>query len=118
MTDPNLSNSYYNYPLLIKQLLFSPLAWNPQQEIVGGLNKKYNYKGFLNRINSLANALKSIGVTKGNTIGVMDWDCHRYLECFFAIPMMGAILHTINIRLSEQQILYTINHAEDDIIQN
>ena len=116
MIDPNLSNSYYNYPLLIKQLLFSPLAWNPQQEIVSGLNKKYNYIGFLNRINSLANALKSIGVTKGNTIGVMDWDCHRYLECFFAIPMMGAVLHTINIRLSEQQILYTINHAEDDIL--
>ena len=116
MVDPNLSNSYYNYPLLIKQLLFSPLAWNPQQEIVSGLNKKYNYKGFLNRINSLANALKSIGVKKGNTIGVMDWDCHRYLECFFAIPMMGAVLHTINIRLSEQQILYTINHAEDDIL--
>ena len=116
MIDPNLSNSYYNYPLLIKQLLFSPLAWNPQQEIVSGLNKKYNYKGFLNRINSLANALKSIGVKKGNTIGVMDWDCHRYLECFFAIPMMGAVLHTINIRLSEQQILYTINHAEDDIL--
>ncbi len=116
MTDPNLLNSYYNYPLLIKQLLVSPLAWNPQQEIISGLNTKYNYKGFLNRVNCLANALKNIGVKKGNTIGVMDWDCHRYLECFFAIPMMGAILHTINIRLSEQQILYTINHAEDDIL--
>ena len=46
----------------------------------------------------------------------MDWDNHRYLECFFAVPMMGAILHTINVRLSPEQILYTINHAEDDVI--
>jgi fatty-acyl-CoA synthase len=46
----------------------------------------------------------------------MDWDTTRYLECFFAVPMMGAVLHTINVRLSPEQILYTINHAEDDII--
>ena len=46
----------------------------------------------------------------------MDWDSHRYLECFFAVPMMAAVLHTINVRLSPEQILYTINHAEDDVI--
>jgi len=46
----------------------------------------------------------------------MDWDTPRYLECFFAIPMVGATLHTVNIRLSPEQILYTINHAEDDAI--
>src|SRR6202049_3154881 len=46
----------------------------------------------------------------------MDWDTNRYLECFFAVPMMGAVLHTVNVRLSAEQILYTINHAEDDVI--
>jgi acyl-CoA synthetase (AMP-forming)/AMP-acid ligase II len=46
----------------------------------------------------------------------MDWDSHRYLECFFAVPMMGAVLHTINVRISPEQILYTINHAQDDVI--
>jgi fatty-acyl-CoA synthase len=46
----------------------------------------------------------------------MDWDTHRYLECFFAIPAMGARLHMINVRLSPEQILYTINHARDDLI--
>ncbi|MDR3604385.1 MAG: long-chain-fatty-acid--CoA ligase, partial [Syntrophaceae bacterium] len=45
-----------------------------------------------------------------------DWDSHRYLECFFAVPMMGAILHTVNVRLSPEQILYTMNHAEDDVV--
>jgi fatty-acyl-CoA synthase len=46
----------------------------------------------------------------------MDWDSNRYLECYFAVPMIGAVLHTVNIRLSTEQLLYTINHAEDDVL--
>jgi fatty-acyl-CoA synthase len=46
----------------------------------------------------------------------MDWDSHRYLEAYFAVPTMGAVLHTINVRLSPEQILYTINHAEDRVL--
>lgn len=46
----------------------------------------------------------------------MDVDSHRYLECYFAVPMMGAVLHKVHIRLSPEQMLYTINHAEDDVI--
>jgi len=107
--------SAYNYPLLIKHLLHTPLACNPQQEIVSG-NSRYSYLTFQERIGQLAGGLASIGVKKGSTVAVMDWDNHRYLECFFAVPMMGAVLHTINIRLSPEQILYTINHAEDDVI--
>ena len=41
----------------------------------------------------------------------MDWDSHRYLECYFAIPMMGAVMQTVNVRLSPAEIVYTINHA-------
>jgi fatty-acyl-CoA synthase len=107
--------SAYNYPLLIKHLLHTPLACNPQQEIVSG-NSRYTYLTFRERIGQLAAGLASIGVKKGSTVAVMDWDNHRYLECFFAVPMMGAVLHTINVRLSPEQVLYTINHAEDDVI--
>ena len=111
-----MENSFYNYPLLIKQLLISPLSSNPEQEIVDNENQRYDYKRLNANIHTLANALREIGIKKGDTIGVMAWDTIRYLEFFFAIPMMGAILHTINIRLSEQQILYTINHADDDVL--
>ena len=111
-----MENSFYNYPLLIKQLLISPLSSNPEQEIVDNENQRYDYKRLNTNIHTLANALREIGIKKGDTIGVMAWDTIRYLEFFFAIPMMGAILHTINIRLSEQQILYTINHADDDVL--
>lgn len=106
----------YAYPLLIKQLLHTPLSNSPNQEIVSNDTYRYSYKEFRTRIGSLALGLKSIGVRMGDTVAVMNWDNHRYLECFFAVPMMGAILHTINVRLSSEQILYTINHAKDDVI--
>jgi len=49
-------------------------------------------------------------------VAVMDWDSHRYLECMFAVPMIGAVIHTVNIRLSPEQIVYTMNHAEDKFV--
>ncbi len=110
------TQSAYDYPLIIKHLLHTPMIYSPKQEIVYRNLKRYDYLTFRKRIAQLANALQSLGVQPGSTVAVMDWDSHRYLECFFAIPMMGAILHTVNIRLSPEQILYTINHAEDDVI--
>ncbi len=55
-------------------------------------------------------------MNQGDTVGVLDWDSHRYLECFYAIPMIGAVLHTVNVRLSPEQLVYTIDHAEDDVL--
>jgi fatty-acyl-CoA synthase len=77
---------------------------------------RYTYVELNRRIQRLANALEKLGVKRGDTVAMMDWDSHRYLECFFAVPMMGAVLHTINVRLSPEQLIYTINHAEDDVI--
>ncbi len=108
--------SAYQYPLLIKHLWHTPLNNNAHREIVSGESKSFSYLDLYHRVNRLADGLAKLGVMTGNTVAVMDWDNHRYLECFFAIPMMGAVLHTINIRLSPEQILYTINHAQDDVI--
>jgi fatty-acyl-CoA synthase len=108
--------SAYGYPLLINQLLHTPLAHAPEQEIVYRDLRRYSYRMLRQRIGQLASGLASLGVKPGDTVAVMDWDSHRYLECFFAVPMMGAVLHTVNIRLSPEQILYTINHAEDDVV--
>ena len=108
--------SAYAYPLLIKQLLRTPLIYAPNQEIVYRDQFRYTYADLGKRIAKLADGLRRLGVQPGDTVAVMDWDSHRYLECFFAVPMMGAVLHTINIRLSPEQLIYTINHAEDDVI--
>lgn len=108
--------SAYQYPLLIKHLLSAPLNYAPQQEIIYRDLFRYTYKDFAQRLSGLANGLTALGVEPGHTVGVMDWDSHRYLECYFGIPMMGAVLHTVNVRLSPEQLVYTINHAEDDIL--
>ena len=108
--------SAYAYPLLIKSLFKNALIRAPQQEIVYRDQMRYTYRDFHQRVAKLANALTDLGVKQGDTVAVMDFDSHRYLECYFAVPMMGAILHTVHIRLSPEQILYTINHAEDDVI--
>ena len=106
----------YAYPLLVKRLLQNPVVDAPDQEIVYRGVRRHTYRDLKARVARLANALTGLGVKPGDTVAVMDWDSHRYLECFFAVPMMGAVLHTINVRLSAEQILYTIEHAEDDVI--
>jgi fatty-acyl-CoA synthase len=108
--------SAYAYPLLIKTLLTTPLIYAPNQKIIYRDQLEFTYSQFGKRICQLAHALTKLGVQAGNTVAVMDYDSHRYLECYFAVPMLGAILHTVNVRLSSEQLLYTINHAEDDVL--
>ena len=115
--DKTLNNPYaHNYQLLIKNILNTPIYYDPNQEIVYRGEKRFTYATFKKRVHKLANMLSALGVKAGDTVAVMDYDSHRYLESYFAIPMLGAVLHTINIRLSSEQILYTIDHAEDDVI--
>src|SRR5262249_15962460 len=52
----------------------------------------------------------------GNTVGVLDWDSNRFLEAFFAVPMMGAVLQTVNVRLSPENVAYTIDHAGASVL--
>ena len=106
----------YGYPLLIKQLLHTPLAIAPDQEITYMGGRRHSYRTLRERIGRLASALAGLGVDAGDTVAMMDWDSHRYLECFFAVPMMGAILQTVNVRLTPEQILYTLNHAQADVV--
>ncbi len=105
----------YRYPLLIKRLL-SGSRYEKTREIVYRDRARYTYATFDERVARLAHVLTGMGVGPGDTVAVMDWDSHRYLECMFAVPMIGAVLHTINIRLSPEQILYTMNHAEDRFV--
>ena len=109
-------SSAYAYPLLIKQLLHTPLAINPGQEIVYGDTVRFDYRTLQARIGQLAGLLTALGVKPGDTVAVMDWDSNRYLESYFAVPMIGAVLMTVNIRLAPEQIAYTLNHSGARVI--
>ena len=104
------------FPLLIKSLLRTPLQNAPETEIVSDGLMRYTYRDFDTRLKTLASGLARHGIGHDDVVAVMDWDTHRYFECFFAVPMLGAVLHTVNIRLAPAQIAYTIDHAEDDVI--
>jgi fatty-acyl-CoA synthase len=106
----------YNYPLLIKHLLHTPLATASTQEIVYRDRVRYTYREFRARLGRLGSALTNLGVAPGTTVAVMDWDSHRYLECYFGIPMLGAVMQTVNVRLSPQQILFTLKDSLAEVI--
>ncbi len=110
------ASSAYAYPLLIKQLLHTPMALAADQEIVYRDQFRYRYRDFRDRFGRLANTLARLGVKQGDVVAVMDWDSHRYLECYFAVPMMGATLLTVNVRLNPQQIAYCLNHAKAGVL--
>lgn len=106
----------YAYPLLIRQLLHTPLAHAPDEEIVHRDLSRYTYRDLVQRIGRLANVLVLLGVRPGDRVAVMDWDSTRYLEAYFAVPMMGATLMMVNVRLSNDQIAYTIDHSGASVL--
>src|ERR1700722_10710879 len=110
------AKSAYQYPLIIKHLWHAPLLQAPDQEIVYRDLSRFTYRELRRRVGRLASALAGIGVRPGDTVGVLDWDSNRFLEAFFAVPMMGAVLQTVNVRLSPEQIAYTINHAGSSVL--
>lgn len=111
-----VTDSAYRYPLLIKQLWHTPLMQAPDQEIVYRDLKRFTYRQLRDRVGRLASGLAGLGIRAGDTVGVLDWDSNRFLEAYFAVPMMGAVLQTVNVRLSPEQVAYTINHAGSSVL--
>ena len=108
--------SAYAYPLLIKQLLNRAKTVSQHQEIIYADKMRVTYAEFFTRINRLANVLADLNLDAGDVVAVMDWDSHRYLESYFAVPMSQYILQTVNVRLSPDKVLYTINHAKPKVL--
>jgi fatty-acyl-CoA synthase len=104
-----------SYPLTIGSLLKQTIHRRGTAEIIYG-KTRYSWSKLCDRVNGLAAGLDSMGVHEGSRVGVVEIDTHRYLETYYAVPMMGAVLHTVNVRLPPEQIAYTITHAEDDIM--
>lgn len=109
-----------DYPLTLDRILEHARRMYPDKNITtklpDGSLHRYTYSDFYKRVKRLANVLKNLGVQDGDRIGTFAWNNYQHLELYYAIPCYGAIIHTINIRLSEEQLVYIINHAEDKII--
>jgi len=108
-----------DYPLLVHQFLERASTFTPDKEIVtreGEGTHRYTYADLMRRTSRLSNALAGLGVGVGDRVGTFAWNTYRHLEAYFAAPVMGAVIHTINIRLSADDLVYIINHAGDKVI--
>ena len=107
-------------PLMISDILRHAERAHPQREIVSRLvdepDWRYDYAALARRSARAANLLLSLGIAAGDRVSSLAWNTHRQLELFYAVPGIGAVLHTANPRLSEDQITYTINHAGSRIL--
>lgn len=106
-------------PLTMPQMIERAEKYFPKKQVVSRTSSgihRFTYKQIGERTRRLADSLIKLGVEKGDRVGTLAWNHHRHLEAYFAIPCIGAVLHTINIRLSPQHISYIINHAEDSVL--
>ncbi|WP_077617128.1 long-chain fatty acid--CoA ligase [Bacillus sinesaloumensis] len=108
-----------NVPLLVSSMLERAEKYFPKKTVISRTSTgivTHTYKEIGERTRRLSSALEKLGVSQGERVGTLAWNHHRHLEAYFAIPGIGAVLHTINIRLSPTHITYIINHAEDKVL--
>lgn len=109
-----------NYQLTIDRILEHGYRLYPHKKIwtklPNGSFHHYTFADFYRRVKRLANVLESLGVTVGDRVGTFAWNNYQHLEMYYGIPGAGAVCHTLNIRLSPEQLAYIINHAEDKIV--
>ena len=78
--------------------------------------RRLTYAELGERVLKLCTALRDMGVQPGDRVGSFAFNSTRHLELYYAVPLLGAVLHTINVRLFPEQIAYVTNHAEDKVI--
>jgi len=108
-----------DYSLTLQHAYKRAVSLFPRKEIVTQLDDglhRYTYRDWGKRTAQLANALLGAGVRQGDRIATLGWNTYRHLELYFAIPCIGAVLHTLNMRLFSEQLVYIINNAEDSVI--
>jgi fatty-acyl-CoA synthase len=91
----------------------------PESQVVsfeGEDSRRGTFAQVAERAARLAGALKRLGIQSGDRVGTLSWNHQEHLEAYFAVPCIGAVLHTLNLRLDPEQLAYVINHAEDRVI--
>ncbi|MEN1966795.1 long-chain fatty acid--CoA ligase [Lentibacillus sp. N15] len=106
-------------PLLVGPMLEHAEKFFAKKQVISQTHDKIHtltYADIGKRTRQLMSVLDELGIQKGDRVGTLAWNHHRHLEIYFAAPGTGAVLHTINIRLSPEHIVHIINHAEDKIL--
>ncbi|MDF1704886.1 MAG: AMP-binding protein [Aeromicrobium sp.] len=109
-----------DHPLLVSSLLWRAERVFGDVESVtcenGMAARRFSYRDLADRARRLAAALGDLGVVEGTRVGSLAWNTDRHLAAYFAVPGMGAVLHTINHRMPEDHIVYSIEVAQDEVL--
>ncbi|MBK6867630.1 MAG: long-chain-fatty-acid--CoA ligase [Burkholderiales bacterium] len=107
-------------PLLLSEVIEHAATQYGDVEIVSrethGPLFRYTYADCAKRARKLAHALDQLGLSAGSAVGSIAWNNHRHLEVYYAVSGSGLVMHTCNPRLHPQQLVYVINHAEDEVV--
>jgi fatty-acyl-CoA synthase len=109
-----------DFPLTLHHIRRRMKTCSPDAEVLTlrepGFIERHSFAETSERVDRLARVLGVLGVDQGQRVGTFAWNNQRHFELYFAIPCVGAVLHTLNIRLFEEQLTYIVNHAEDRVI--
>ena len=114
-----MNSTMQDAPLSITELFRHGAQVFPNSEVItfeGERARHTSYAKVAERVNRLAGALGTLGIVPGDRVGTLCWNHQEHIEAYFAIPSMGAVLHTLNLRLPPPQLAQIINHAEDRVV--
>ncbi|MBY0289259.1 MAG: long-chain fatty acid--CoA ligase [Mycobacteriaceae bacterium] len=120
MTGNDLGGSMDDYPLTLTSIVERAERFHADQKVVSrrpsGDISRTTFGACISRARRLAGALNALGVRKGNPVATLLWNQSEHLELYFAVPTMGAIIHTLNPRLSPDELSYIVDDAQDKVI--
>ncbi len=114
-----MRSTMQDFPLTIGAILRHGTAVHPHSEVVTATadgTRSTSYAELGRRVARLANGLRALGIDGDQRVATFQWNNVEHLEAYFAVPSMGAVLHTLNIRLFPEQLTYVANHAEDQVV--
>jgi fatty-acyl-CoA synthase len=109
----------HDHPLTLQHVLGRMRTMNGHEEVVtltDGEPERITYSELGDRVDRLCHALTALGVKPGDRVATFSWNTQRHLEIYLAAPCMGAVLHTLNIRLFPEQLQYVVEHADDRVV--
>jgi fatty-acyl-CoA synthase len=114
-----MESTMQDVPLTVTEIFRRGAQLFPTSEVItleGKGSRRGTYAEVASRVHRLANALRTLGARPGDRVATLCWNRQEHLEAYFAVPCMGAVLHTLNLRLAPQHIAEIINHANDKVI--
>src|SRR4051795_5056335 len=109
----------HDHPLTLQHVLTRMRTMNGHEEVVTLTEaepERLTYAQVGERVDRLAHALTALGVKPGDRVATFSWNTQRHLEAYFAVPCIGGVLHTLNIRLFPEQLRYVVEHADDTLL--